>query len=49
LANSDIYRQYRIGLWVTRYDIKPIISTDIGDGIANMADIATVNARYGRY
>jgi len=44
LVDSD-YQQYRIGFWSTRYDINPIISLDIGDGIPNMVDIGNIDIR----
>ena len=38
-TNYDTYQQYRIKFWGIRYDIDPIISTDIVADIGDMADI----------
>ena len=44
-ADFNTYRQYRIGLWDTGYDINPIIPVDTGPNIVDMAEIADIDER----
>jgi len=48
-ANYDMYGQYRIGFRSTRYDLSRIISADITDDIADMANIIDIDDRYCQY
>ena len=49
LADSDIYRQYRITFWGTWYDVNLIISADILVNIDDMANVSYIDGRNWRY
>ena len=38
-----------IGFWDTQYDIAPVISTNIGANITDMADSADIDGWYWQY